>query len=197
MSWLRRLVPSVIKPVEVKSGYSPSVRYALEAMPTVNFDPSTVSESVKEDLRRNVELLEDLRKKHVPQIYEAALGSVSAGRDLNVLFLALMKIEGMSKGRAAEIARSLNNKATAIINRERQTSLGITHAKWMYANAPCMRDPKHPSAAEVQRDTAHCAANGKKYEIGKGLFVDGKWTWPGVEEGCKCSSRSILPWLEE
>jgi hypothetical protein len=43
MSWLRRLVQSVIKPAEVKSGYSPSVRYALEAMPTVKFDPSTVS----------------------------------------------------------------------------------------------------------------------------------------------------------
>jgi hypothetical protein len=197
MSWLRRLLQPVIKPAEVKRGYSPSVRYALEAMPNVKFDPSTVSKSVKADLRRNIELLDDLGKKHVPQIYEAALGSVSAGRDLNVLFLALMKIEGMSKGRAAEIARSLNNKATAIINRERQASLGITHAKWMYANAPCMRDPSHPSAAEVQRDAAHCTANGKKYEIGKGLFVDGKWTWPGIEEGCKCASRSILPGLEE
>ena len=197
MPWLRRLLQSVIKPAETKRGYSPSVRHASEAMPTVKFDPSTVSKSVKADLRRNIELLDDLGKRHVPLIYEAALDSVSAGRDLNVLFLALMKIEGMSKRRAAEIARSLNNKATAIINRERQASLGITHAKWMYANAPCMRDPNHPSAAEVQRDAAHSAANGKKYEIDKGLFVDGKWTWPGVEEGCKCASRSILPGLEE
>lgn len=197
MSWFRRLLQWVIKPAEVKRGYSPSVRYALEATPTVKFDALTLSKSVKADLRRNIEQLDDLRKKRVPQIYEVALGSVSAGRDLNVLFLALMKIEGMSKERAAEIARSLNNKATAIVNRERHTSLGITHAKWTYANAPCMRDPNHPSAAEVQRDAAHCAANGKKYEIRTGLFVDGKWTWPGVEEGCKCASRSILPGLEE
>jgi hypothetical protein len=167
MSWLRRLLHLVIKTAEVKRGYSQSVHYALEAMPTVKFDPSTVSKGVKAELRRNIE------------------------------FLALMKIEGMSKRRAAEIALSLNNKATAIINRERQASLGITHAKWMYANAPCLRDPNHASAAEVQRDAAHCAANGKKYEIGKGLFVDGKWTWPGVEEGCKCSSRLVLPRVEE
>jgi hypothetical protein len=60
-----------------------------------------------------------------------------------------------------------------------------------------MRDPNHPSAAEVQRDAAHCAANGKRYEISKGLFVDGKWTWPGVDEGCKCVSRSIIPGLEK
>jgi hypothetical protein len=30
----------------------------------------------------------------------------------------------------------------------------------------------------------------------KGLFVDGKWTWLGAEEGCKCSSRSVLPCSE-
>jgi hypothetical protein len=53
-------------------------------------------------------------------------------------------------------------------------------------------DPRHPVAADVQQDSAHRLANGKRYEIGKGLFVDGKWTWPGVEEGCKCSSRAVI-----
>ena len=107
------------------------------------------------------------------------------------------KIDGMTEGRAAEIARSLHNKATAIIDRERQASLGITHAIWMYANAPCMKDPSHPVAADVQQDSAHRSANGKQYEISKGLFVDGKWTWPGVEEGCKCVARAVLPGLEK
>jgi hypothetical protein len=108
-----------------------------------------------------------------------------------------MKIDGMTKGRAAELALSLNNKATALIDRERQASLGISHAKWMYSNAPCMKDPSRPVAADARQDSAHRSANGKQYEIGMGLFVDGKWTWPGVEEGCKCSSRAILPGLEE
>lgn len=196
MSWLRRLLQTPTKPTEVKKDYSPSVRFAMEAMPTVKFDPSRVTKRVKADLRRNIESLADLQKKQIPQIYEAALHSVLAGRDMYSLCMALMRIEGMTKGRATEISRSLHNKATAIINREQQASLGITHAKWLYANAPCMRDPNHPSAAEVQRDAAHCAANGKRYEISKGLFVDGKWTWPGVEEGCKCVARAVLPQLE-
>ena len=102
MSWFRRLLQPFTKPAEVKSGYSPSVRHALQALPKVKFDPSTVTKSVKAYLRRNIELIDDLEKKHVPQIYEAALRSVSAGRDLNVLSLALMKIAGMSKGRAAK-----------------------------------------------------------------------------------------------
>ena len=194
MSWLRRLLRPFAKPTEVKRGYSRSVRYASQAMPTVKFDPSTVSRSVKADLRRNVNLLDDIEKKHAKQIYEAALHSISAGRDLHSLCTALVKVEGMTKGRAAEIALSLNNKATAMINRERQVALGITHAIWMYANAPCMKDPNHSLAADAQQDAAH--RNGKRYEISKGLFVDGKWTWPGVEEGCKCCSRSVLPGLK-
>ena len=110
-----------------------------------------------------------------------------------------MRIGGMNRERAVQIARSLSNKTTAIMNRERQASLGITHAIWMYPNAPCMKEPygSSPTAADVLQDSLHRAANGKRYEISKGLLVDGKWTWPGVEEGCKCTARAVLPGLEE
>ena len=100
----------------------------------------------------------------------------------------------MTEGLVVEITRRLHNKARGKINQERQDSLGITHAIWMYANAPCMINPRHPTAAGVRQDSAHRAADGKRYEIAKGLLVDGKWTWPGVELGCKCASRSVLPW---
>ena len=199
MSWLRRLLQTSTKPTVVKKDYSPSVRYAMEAMPTTKFDPSAVTKSVKADLLRNIELLEDMEKKHVKQVYELALRSIVGRRDFYLFCTEIMDlhIEGMTRSKAAEFGRSLANKVGAVIERERRTSLGITHAKWLYANAPCMRDPNHPSAAEVQRDAAHCAANGQRYEISKGLFVDGKWTWPGVDEGCKCVSRSIIPGLEK
>ena len=62
MSWLRRLLQPSTKPTEVKKDYSPSVRYAMEAMPTIKFDPSLVTKSVKADLRRNVELLAGLER---------------------------------------------------------------------------------------------------------------------------------------
>ena len=199
MSWFRRLLQLSAEPTEDKKDYSPSVRYAMEAMPTIKFDPSVVTMSVKADLRRNVELLAEAEKKHVRQIYELALRFIVGRRDFYSFCTEMMNlhIEGMTRSKAAELGRSLANKAGAVIERERRASLGITHAKWLYANAPCMRDPNHPSAAEVQRDAAHCAANGKRYEISKGLFVDGKWTWPGVDEGCKCASRSIIPGLEK
>ena len=197
ISWLRRLLQPFSKSAAAKSGYSQSVRYAVQAMPTIRFDPSTVSKSVKANLRRHIEELPEIGKDHIPEIYGAALRSILAGGDLHTLCVTLLRIEGVSKGRAAEISRLLNNKATAQINQERQASLGITHAIWMYANAPCMKNPRCPTAADVQKDSAHRAVNGKKYEIANGLFVDGKWTRPGFEEGCKCSSRAVLPYLKE
>jgi hypothetical protein len=167
-------------------------------MPTIRFDPSVVTKCVKADLRRNVELLAGVETKHVKQIYELALRSIVGRRDFYSFCTEMMDmhIEGMTRSKAAEIGTSLANKAGVVIDRERQASLGITHARWLYASAPCMRDPSHPSSAEVQRDAAHRAANGKRYAVSKGLLVDGKWTWPGVEEDCKCVSRSLLPGLE-
>ena len=88
-----------------------------------------------------------------------------------------------------QIARLLNNKATALMDRERQGSLGIKQAHWLYSGAPCELNPKKPTG----QDTAHRAANGKLYDVSTGIFLNGKWTWPGVEPGCRCISKSVVP----
>jgi hypothetical protein len=94
-----------------------------------------------------------------------------------------MNIDGMTKRRAAEIAGILNNKATALMQRTRQVALGITQAKWLYSGAPCKLNPKSSLAPDERQDAAHKTANGKLFDVGKGMFLDGKWTWPGVEPG--------------
>ena len=119
MSWLRRLLQPFTKPTEVKKDYSPSVRYTMEAMPTIKFDPSVVTKSVKADLLRNIELLDDLEKKHVKQVYELALRSIVGRRDFYLFCTEMMNLhsEGMTRSKAAEIGRSLANKAGAVIER--------------------------------------------------------------------------------
>ena len=191
MSLIGRLLKPFIKPEKQDS------EPAINPIPTVKFDPSSVSEGVRADLRRNIGLIDDVDKEHFALVYQAAAKSISAGGNLPVLFTALMQCEGMTKGRAGEIARFLSNRAMSLISRERQRALGITHAVWMYANAPCMTNPSAPTDKDIQQDAAHCAANSTRYEISKGLLLDGKWTWPGVEAGCKCTSRPVLPGLEE
>lgn len=166
---------------------------ALEKMPTVTFDASRVTESVESLLKESISSLEDIESKHFEKVFQAALRSVAAGRDLRALSTELMDIDGMTKKRAGEIARSLNNKATVLMNRERREALGLTQATWAYSNAPCMVNPKKPSDSDLRQDAAHRAANGQQFDIREGLPVDGKLTWPGFEDGCKCSSRTVLP----
>ena len=160
-------------------------------IPTVSFDASRVSEAVKEDLRNNILLLEEVEERHFDQVYEAALRSITAGRDLSVFYNALMRmnIAGMTKRRASEIAHLLNNKATAWMTRGYQETLGITQAVWLYSGASCEINPKTPTG----QDAAHRAANGKSFDVSNGMFLNGKWTWPGIEPGCRCVSKSAVP----
>lgn len=167
----------------------------MPGIPTVKFDDSLVTEAVKADLKKNIMLLGEIDKNNFEQVYDAALRSISAGRDLFLFTSALvqMNIDGMTKQRAADIARLLNNKATALMQRTRQAALGITQAKWLYSGAPCKINPKNSSDHENRQDAAHRDANGKLFDVSKGMFLDGKWTWPGVEPGYRCVSNSVVP----
>lgn len=84
-------------------------------IPTVKFDPAKVTETVKTDLRQNIKSLNEVGADDFDMIHAAALRSISVGRDLHILYQALMTIGGMGKRRAEGISFSLNNKATALI----------------------------------------------------------------------------------
>lgn len=158
----------------------------MTEIPTVQFDASSVSKSVKVDLRRNIEALEDVAQGDVGMIYEAALRAVMKGGALNILFDALMTIDGMSRGRAEEITHNLNSKASVLIKNEKSLELGVTDAVWRYSGAPC---------GTPKQDASHRAADGKRYSIAKGMYIDGAWTHPGYEDGCMCISKPIIPGL--
>jgi hypothetical protein len=122
-------------------------------IPTIKFDVSRVTETVKADIKKNVMLLEEVDRNNFDQIYDAALRSISAGRDLSLLSSVLMK-NGVTKQRAAEIVIFLNNRATALMNRERSVSLGIKRAVWIYSGAPC-DNPRSPTDQQKRQNEAH------------------------------------------
>jgi hypothetical protein len=168
------------------------------AIPTVKFDPKRVTEAVKADLKNNIKEIKEFDQSHFDQIYDAALRSISRGRDAATLFNAIIELNlpNMTKQRASQISISLNNKATALMNQNQQMSLDIKYAIWTYSGAPCQTNPKKPSAKDICQDVAHKAADGKRYEVAKGMLLNGRLTMPGREEGCKCVSRSVIPGLD-
>jgi hypothetical protein len=149
-------------------------------------NPTDLSAAVTADLARNIKNFHDVPPECFDAIYDAALRSISAGRAVSVLSNALMKIDGMTARRAGEISLSLNNKASVILSTHRQLALGLQHATWCHSGAPC-----------GTANAAHQAADGKTYSIAKGLLMNGKRTWPGHEDGCKCIGRTIIPGFED
>jgi hypothetical protein len=188
-----RVAEAIAQAREVNEAWPSMDQVAVRFNPlAIAFDPARVSETVKADLRQNIKLVAEVGVDDVDMIYGAALHSILSGGDLHTLFRVLMTIDGMGERRAEDLSRSLNNKASALIQAERYEQLGIKYAIWRYSGAPCgSQDPRDVAGAE--QDTSHKAADGKPYLTSKGMLLNGRWTWPGREDGCKCFSTPILP----
>jgi uncharacterized protein with gpF-like domain len=58
--------------------------------------------------------------------------------------------------------------------------LGITQAIWQHSHAGKKPRP------------SHVKADGKTFDIEKGMYLDGKWVQPAEEYNCRCTSRAII-----
>lgn len=132
-------------------------------------------------IAEQVGLITNLSTHQLAQIETVVMQSVQSGRDLATLSDALQNQFGIGKRRAELIARDQNNKATATMTRARQIDLGITEAIWMHSHAGKKPRP------------SHVHADGKAYDVTKGMYLDGKWVLPGTEINCRCWSKSIVP----
>ena len=134
-------------------------------------------------VNQNVNLIKSIPQKYLHEVEGLVMRSVQTGRDLHTLSKQLQKQYGVSKRRAALIARDQNNKASGSLQRVRQLELGITEAVWL-----------HSSAGKKPRPT-HVANNGKKYDIKKGWWDPAvkDFIHPGYLVNCRCTSKPIVP----
>lgn len=142
---------------------------------------AAVNDAYQAIIGENVNLIKSIASRNLTQVETMVMQSVQQGRDLGTLSKNLQAEFGVTKRRAALIARDQNNKATATITKTRQQQLGITQAKWRHSGGG--KEPRH----------SHVAADGKTYDIDKGMYLDGKWTWPGVEINCRCTAQPVIP----
>jgi SPP1 gp7 family putative phage head morphogenesis protein len=139
---------------------------------------------LKATLAQQVSLIKSIPSQYLTQVEGAVMRSVTAGRDLGTLAKELQGHYGVTKRRAALIARSQNNMATAAMTRVRQQELGLK-AMWL-----------HSGGGKTQRPT-HVKQSGKKYDPAKGWYDPSvkQWIWPGILPNCRCVSRSVVPGL--
>lgn len=149
---------------------------------TVEFKMSAgMNDVFQATIGEQVGLIKSIAERHLSEVEGLVMRSVQSGRDLGYLSKELEARYGVTKRRAALIARDQNNKATATITKTRQLEIGLTQATWVHSSAG-----KHPRKS-------HVAADGKTYDIAKGMLIDGEYIFPGELINCRCVSRPIVP----
>lgn len=128
----------------------------------------------------NVGLIRSIGQEYLSKVESVVWQSVNAGYDMGKLAQELKKSHGISQRRAAFIARDQTNKAKAVIEKSRREELGITEAVWLHSHAG--KEPR-PS---------HVNANGKRFQVARGMYLDGEWVQPGEMINCRCNSRAVI-----
>lgn len=150
--------------IRVRFTMSPAMRDAFQAV-----------------VNEQVGLIKSLPRRHLEEVQGLVMRSVSRGRDAYFLSRQLQKRYGVTKRRAELIARDQNNKATSVMQAARQRALGIERGEWMHSHGG-----KYPRVSHLQ-------ANGKEFDLAKGMFIEGEWIMPGELINCKCTWRAIIP----
>lgn len=135
----------------------------------------------------NVGLITSIPAQYMTQVETMVMQSVQAGRDIGTLAQGLEKRLGITKRRAALIARDQNNKATSTMLRARQLDMGIEEGKWL-----------HSAGGKVPRER-HVAFSGKRFSLAKGHdFDDGEGAvLPGQPINCRCVWTPVIPGFDD
>jgi uncharacterized protein with gpF-like domain len=146
---------------------------------------AAVNDAYQSVIFENVGLIKSIASEHLSDVQGLVMRSVQAGRDLGPLRDDLVKRYGVTKKRAALIARDQNNKATSVMDRARMLSLGITQAKWVH------------SGGGVHPRPSHVNADGEIFDVAKGCLIDGEYIQPGELINCRCVKRAIIPGFDD
>ena len=150
---------------------------------TVRFQMTPAMKDImKATIAEQVGLIRSIPQQYLVNVQSMVMQSVKVGRDLGPLAKEIEKQYGVTKRRAALIARDQNNKATASMIRARQVEVGIKKAVWL-----------HSGGGKTPRKS-HVANSGKTYSTDTGWYDpnEKKWIFPGELINCRCVSRSLI-----
>lgn len=158
---------------------------------TVSFKMTrTMQDVMNATIGEQVGLIKSIPAKYFTEIEGAVMRSVSAGRDLAPLAKTLEDQYGVTKRRAALIARDQNNKATATMTRVRRVEAGLFKAKWRHSgrNGKSAR-PTHVAAGK----------RGQIFDIREGWFDPNvkAFIQPGELVSCGCTSAPVIEGISE
>jgi uncharacterized protein with gpF-like domain len=152
---------------------------------TVGFQITPAMRDVIDSVvHENVSLIKSIPERYLTQVESIVMIGVQNGRDQQVISEGLQKQLGVTRRRAALIARDQTNKATASLSRARQLELGIDEAVWVHSGGG--REPR----------STHLKAGREKtrYNIREGWYdpAVGQHIQPGELINCRCVGRPVI-----
>jgi uncharacterized protein with gpF-like domain len=156
---------------------------------TVQFRMTPAANDImRATIAEQVGLIKSIPEQYLTQVQGAVMRSVALGGDLGTLAAEIEHQYGVTKRRAALIARSQNAIATASITKARQLEIGITQAIWLHSAGGKQPRPSHVKAG---RDKT-------RYDVAKGWYDpdEGNFIHPGQLVNCRCVSISVIDGLE-
>lgn len=151
---------------------------------SVAFKPTrAIKDAMNAAIYENVSLIQSIPKQHLLEVEGIVMRGVTRGRDLSYITDELEKRYGITRRRAKNIAQDQADKLTSVVTNARRSELGLYEAEWIHSGAGKHPRPLHVEAGKERR----------KYDIRKGCLIGGKYIQAGEEIGCRCSSRTVLP----
>ncbi len=185
--WLKRLteLPQVMAREFVTSTASTYDRRFAAALRksgfTVNLQLTDYTRAaMKAAVGQNVGLIKSIPTEYLADVSKLVWSAVEGGFDLKTLTDNLDHAYHIGRNRCKLIARDQSVKVHAVMEQARRQEIGIKRAIW-----------RHSSAAKVPR-ASHVAANGKIFDVDKGMWIEGEYILPGEKINCGCTSRAII-----
>lgn len=148
-----------------------------------------VADVVRASIKQNVALIKSIPAKYFLEIEGEVMRSIQSGRGMADLQPFLEARYGISKRRAALIARDQTSKATTAINRARMQGLGVKKFKWL-----------HSAGGKEPRPLHLNTLNGKIFSFDDPPVIDertGEKGLPGQLINCRCRMVPVIEFKSE
>lgn len=147
----------------------------INKTPTVNKD---VFNAVKIE---NEDLIKSIPEKYFVNIQTIAMMTILYNWSETDLTNAIKKRYNITKRRAKIISSDQTHKTNALFKLAMCEDLGIKKAQWVYTFRS--KEPR----------MSHIRADGKVFDLDKGLEIDGKYWLPAEDYNCKCDFKPVIP----
>lgn len=154
---------------------APKKRFRAESV----LPPGRVS--VNAMVQANVSLIQSIPEKYLDEVEYLVMQCVQNGSDMRTLTEELQHRYGLTKKRAAFIARDQNHKVFGRLAVNEAIEAGFSRGIWRHSRGG--REPRE----------SHVKANGDVFELSQGCFIDDEYIYPGEKINCRCVFEVFVP----